>query len=82
MLEVSAEPKRLVIHGYQEKVEEEKNGEIAITEHRTGDVFRAMELPVEIDPTKATAKLTNGILEILLPVVKATEPASIEVKTG
>lgn len=80
-LEVSAEPRRLVIHGYQEKIEEEKKDEVAITERSTGDIFRAMELPAEIDPTKATAKLTNGILEILLPVVKATEPAPIEVKT-
>jgi len=81
-IEVSAEPRRLVIHGYQEKIEEEKKDNLALTERRAGDVFRAMELPAEIDPTKATAKLTNGMLEILLPVVKPVEPARIEVTTA
>lgn len=80
-LEISAEPKRLVIHGYQEKVAEEEKKNFTYNERHTGDIFRALELPVEVDPDKATAHLKDGTLNIMLPVVKASEPARIEIKT-
>lgn len=79
-LEVSAEPKRLVIHGYQEKIEEEKKENFTYRERHVGDVFRALELPVEIDPAKVTAQLKDGTLDIHMPRVKENEPARIEIK--
>ena len=80
-IEVSAEPRRLVIHGTQEKRIEEKKDDTTYSEHHTGDVFRALELPEEIDPEQATAQLKDGLLEITMPRVKASEPATVEIKT-
>jgi HSP20 family protein len=41
-------------------------------------IFRALGLPVEVDPQKATAALKDGILELLMP--KASTPALSERK--
>jgi HSP20 family protein len=80
-IEVSAEPRRLVIHGTREKFVEEKKGDTTYSELNTGDVFRALELPEEIDPEQATAQLKNGLLEITMLRVKASEPTLVEIKT-
>jgi HSP20 family molecular chaperone IbpA len=36
------------------------------SERRSNQIFRALDLPSEIDPDKAGATLENGILEIRL----------------
>lgn len=79
-IEVSAEPRRLVIHGCREKLVEETKGDLTYSERHTGDVFRALELPEEIDPAQATAQLKDGLLDITMPRVKASEPTYIEIK--
>jgi len=41
-------------------------------------IFRSMGLPVEVDPTKATAALRNGVLELALP--KSVSARAMEVR--
>jgi HSP20 family protein len=68
-LEVSLEPWRLTISGKKEAREEQKRGETTYQEQRTDELLRVIDLPAEIDSTKATATLKNGLLEIKLPKV-------------
>lgn len=46
-------------------------GEPAHTEKRTRRIFRVEDLPVEVDPSRATAVLKSETLEIVMP--KAVE---------
>ena len=68
-LEVSLEPWRLKISGKKQAREEQKRGETTYQEQRTDELLRVIDLPAEIDRTKATATLKNGLLEIRLPKV-------------
>ncbi len=66
-LEVSLEPWRLTISGSKETKEEQKKGEMISQTQTTNELLRVIDLPSEIDSTKATAILKNGHLELNLP---------------
>jgi HSP20 family protein len=81
-LEVAVEPGRVVITGKSEAGEERKEGRTLYSERRTGEIFRAICLPVEVDPGKAVATLKNGALELTLPKVEKKEVTKIAVKAA
>jgi len=71
-LEVSLDPWRLTISGKKETKEEQKQC--------SKQLLRVVDLPSEIDSTKGTATLKNGILEINIPKIAKTAAARVEVK--
>jgi len=66
-LEISVEPRWLVIAGTHEKKSDNKEKDRTIYSETSNQVFRAFYLPAEIDPCKAKAFLNQGELEITLP---------------
>jgi HSP20 family protein len=66
-LEISVEPRWLVIAGTHEKNSENKERGRTIYSETSNQVFRAVSLPAEVDPSKAKAFLNNKELEITLP---------------
>ena len=66
-LEVSLEPWRLTISGKKETKDEQKKGQTTYQEQSTDELLRVIDLPSEIDSTRAIATLKNGLLEIKLP---------------
>jgi len=66
-LEISVQPWKLTISGSKEVRVEHKEGKVIYQEQRTSDFMRVIDLPAEIDSTKASATLKNGLLEINLP---------------
>jgi HSP20 family molecular chaperone IbpA len=71
-LKISVEPRRLTISG--ERVLDVISGgdEPAHAEKRTERIFQLEDLPVDVDPSRTTAKLKGGeMLEIVMPKVSA-----------
>ena len=66
-LEVSLDPWRLTISGKKDTKEEQKKGQTTYQEQSTNELLRVIDLPSEIDSTRAIATLKNGLLEIKLP---------------
>jgi HSP20 family protein len=66
-LDIAFEPQRLIISGTRETKEEKKNGKTIYSEQRSNEIFRAISLPVEVDASKASASLNNGILTLEVP---------------
>ena len=66
-LEVSLDPWRLTISGKKDTKEEQKKGQTTYQEQSTNELLRVIDLPSEIDSTRAIATLKNGLLEIGLP---------------
>lgn len=61
-VDLSLEPQAVIIAGKKAKVEGEGGGE-----ERQPTWSRRLDLPFRINPEKANAKFTNGILRIELP---------------
>jgi HSP20 family protein len=68
----------LTVRGETRKESEEKRKNYYRQEIRYGAFQRAVPLPVEVDPGKASARLKNGVLTVILP--KSAQPKAREVK--
>jgi HSP20 family protein len=69
-LEISVEPRRVVIAGKRETNAEQKKGKVVRSETSAEQMLRVVELPAEVDTAKVTATLRkNGMLEVMLPKV-------------
>jgi HSP20 family molecular chaperone IbpA len=66
-VDIRVEPRRVFITAKrEEKSEDKKKGKTFYSE-RSNEVFRAVDLPAEVDPDKVHATLSKGELEITLP---------------
>lgn len=79
-LEVTLEPQRLIISGKRETKEEAQKGKSVYKEQCSNEIFRAVALPAEVDASKATATLKNGVLELQIPKSAKATTKSVEVK--
>jgi HSP20 family molecular chaperone IbpA len=77
-IEVSVEPRRVIITGKRESTQEEKQGGAVYTEQCSDEIFRAMELPTEVNVMKVTATLKDGVLNIQLPKATAAKAAVVQ----
>jgi HSP20 family protein len=81
-LEVGVEPNRLTISGKREAKEERKSKKTIYSEHCQNQIFRAIELPAEVDSSKVTATLKDGVLELSMPKVTRTQKVRVEEKSA
>ena len=79
-LEISIVGNELSIKGRRPEWNEE-----GVTVHRqergTGEFSRVVRLPVEVDPDKVQANLSDGVLQLVLPKAAAAMPRKIQVCT-
>lgn len=77
-LEINVEPRRLSITGKHEAQEETKKGKTIYSERCAKQILRVVDLPAEVDSSKVTATLRDGVLNIELP--KAAHAKTIRVE--
>lgn len=77
-LQVSLEPRRLTIIGQRQSPGSQQQGTKVYTDRCCNQIFRSIDLPADADPSKATATLKDGILDLTLP--KATPARKIPVE--
>ena len=80
-IQVGVEARRLLISSQSEQTAEPEQGETLYSERRANQIFRALELPVTIDPDKIKATCKDGILYLTLPILP-NEPTQGEVESG
>jgi HSP20 family protein len=81
-LEIRMEPRRLTISGRRETSEEHKKGKTVYQEHRSNEILRVLDLPVEVDTENVTATLKNGVLELQMPNSPKAKGSRVEVKSA
>ena len=80
-LEVGVEPDRLTISGKRETSEEHASKKMIYKEHCSNQIYRAIDLPTEVDTSKVTATLKNGVLELSMPKVAKAQKVHIQEKS-
>ena len=80
-LELQVQDNKLTLFGRMEQVVPE-NARLLHQEYETGDFLRSFILSDEVDHQHITAKLNNGVLEVVLPKADKPEPRRIQVATS
>jgi HSP20 family protein len=81
-LEINVEPQRLTITGKLEAQEESKRGKPIYSERCAKEILRVVDLPGEVDTSKVSATLADGILNIELPKAAHAKEGRIESGTA
>lgn len=78
-LELTVEPRLITIAGRRKDTEYGSSGEIIYLGRCPDLMIRILQLPVEIDPKRATAMLKGGILELSMPkaLSRANAPSQV-----
>jgi HSP20 family molecular chaperone IbpA len=71
-LEIDVEPRRLTLSGNHEAREESKKGKTIYSDRCARQILRRVELPADVDASKGSATLKEGILSIKLPKAAGT----------
>ncbi|HEU5260455.1 MAG TPA: Hsp20 family protein [Gemmatimonadales bacterium] len=81
-IQVNVEPRRLTISGKRESTEERKTGKTVYSERCSNEIFRAVELPAEVDTAAGIIKAIydRGMLTITLPKVKKARRREIKLE--
>jgi HSP20 family protein len=81
-LEISVEPRRLTIAGKKESEKEQKKGKTVYAEKCSSEIFRVVDLPVDVEADKVTATLKNGVLEMTMPKAAKAGTSRIQPKVS
>lgn len=81
-LQVSVESRRLTIVGRRQGKESSQQGKTIYQDTCCDEVFRAVELPTDVDASKVTATLKDGVLELNLPKAAPARKIPVEQKAS
>jgi HSP20 family protein len=81
-LDIQVEGNRLTISGKHESKEETTKGKTIYSEKCAKEIFRSVELPVDIDGSKVSATLKDGVLNLELPKASHAKSVRIEAKAA
>jgi HSP20 family protein len=79
-IQVSVEPKSLIINGKSESKAEEQKEQTVYNERRSRQFCRAIELSAEVEPQRTSATLKDGVLELTLDKAVSEPTVNVEVK--
>lgn len=79
-LEINVEPRRLTLVGKHEAQEERKKSKTIYSERCAKEILRVVYLPADVDSSKASATLKDGILSIELPKAAHAKTVRLEPK--
>jgi HSP20 family protein len=81
-LEINVEPRKLTISGKHEAQEESKKGKTIYSERCAKEILRVVDLPAEVDSSKVSAILKDGVLNIELPKAAHAKTVRVEPKSA
>ena len=81
-LEINVEANKLTIVGQHEAREERKKAKTIYSERCASEILRVVSLPAEVDASKASATLKDGMLTIELPKAARAKTVRIEPRSA
>jgi HSP20 family protein len=79
-IKITFEKNILTLSSEQKPAEVSEKATVLLKEIRTSGFDRSVKFEYEIDATKISAEMTNGVLTITLPKAEEAKPKQIEVK--
>ena len=80
-LQVSLEPRRLIISGKRQSKREGKKDNVVYSERCSSELLRSVELPAEVNVSRAAATVNDGVLELNVAKASAAKSVSLQAKS-
>jgi HSP20 family protein len=68
-LQIHVDPRRATITGKRDTQDERGRGKVTYADHCADQIYRVVDLPAQVDVSRATARVINGALELGSPKV-------------
>lgn len=81
-LQISLEPRRLIISGKRQSKSESKKENVVYNECSSSELLRSVELPAEVNVSRATATLNDGILELNVAKASGAKTIPLQAKSA
>jgi len=81
-LEINVEPRKLTITGKHQAQDESKKGKTIYSERCANEILRVVDLPTEVDSSRVSAILKDGVLNIELPKAAHAKTVRVEPKSA
>jgi HSP20 family protein len=81
-LQINVEPRKLTITGKHEAQEASRKGKTVYSEQCAKEILRVVDLPAEVDSSKVTATLKDGILSLEMPKAAHAKTVRVEAKAA
>jgi HSP20 family protein len=81
-LEVGVEPHRLTLSGKRETSKEHRSKKTIHWEQCANQIYRAIDLPADVDTSKVTATLKDGVLELSMPKADKVQKVLVKEKAA
>jgi HSP20 family protein len=82
-LQVSLEPGRLIIAGKKtNSYDNSKKGDTVYQERCSSEILRVIDLPAEVEASKTSATLKNGVLELMIPKAAEAKATRVAVRAA
>jgi HSP20 family protein len=81
-LQVSLEPRRLIISGKKQSKSDGKKDNVVYSERCSSELLRSVELPAEVNVSRAAATLNDGVLELNVAKASAAKSVSLQAKSA
>lgn len=77
---ITFENDMIIIKGERKRPESDDNKSYFIRECYWGNFSREMVLPVEVDEQRTKAKIENGILKIVMPIIEKRKTKKVDIE--
>jgi len=81
-IEVRVEPHSLLIVGKRQEASEQTRGNTLYAERQSNLIFRVLDLPMNVDPERVKATLSDGLLEVTLSKVMQEKKIPVLVRAA
>jgi HSP20 family protein len=79
-IDISLDGNILTIRAERKAETEQKDKNVHVSERSYGVLYRALELPMSVDPSTVQATMANGVLKLVIPKPPQAEAKKIEIK--
>jgi HSP20 family molecular chaperone IbpA len=81
-IDIEATPEYVLVKAEGHHEHKEEKGQVHICEFTSGNLFRSVRLPRNIDPDKVKAEFKNGVLMLTAQIAKEAQARRAELKAS
>jgi HSP20 family protein len=81
-IDIEATPEYVLVKAECHHEHKEEQGKVHICEFTSGNLFRSVRFPKEIDPDHVKAEFKNGMLTLIAQVAKEAQARKVELKAS